>query len=164
MKKFILIPTILTLASTPLISLVGCNKPKDEPVDPTVINVNLNKGKSLHLESKPFSLEKDITYTLKFDLSQWRSGSEMETGLRLILFSNQYLPNITSFIYRKITFTKTNNIEDIGKDIYKYYVGQSGDRKGVFFCNTYEGYGKEFNVKFLSDIEVENITVELNGY
>ncbi|MCQ3914439.1 MAG: hypothetical protein MJ201_01290 [Mycoplasmoidaceae bacterium] len=66
MKKLILIPITLT-ALTPMVSMVGCNKSKE---DPYLIKVNLNKGRNFHLESKPFSLEKDITYTMNFDLNK----------------------------------------------------------------------------------------------
>lgn len=160
MKKLILIPITLT-ALTPMVSMVGCDKSKE---DPYVIKVNLNKGKSLHLEAKPFSLEKDITYTLSFDLTKWETGMQADSGWRNIVFGDKpYEPLITSFIYGTITYTEATTYDEIDQNIPKYFVGEHGGDIGVFFYKPFGARVKQFDVKFLSDTKQENVTVELNG-
>lgn len=59
MKK-ILIPTLLTIASTPLISLVGCGDPQPEP-EPVYQEIEMTQMHG-YVGTGPISLEKNTYY------------------------------------------------------------------------------------------------------
>lgn len=156
MKKLLLVPTLLTVASTPLISLVGCgdpDTPEPTPVDEVIELNNLATGEyGEQLESNFMLLNTSTTYKLTADFS--KTSKTCFSDIVILGSSEGYDMCITPLEFKidknNIKPNLTQEVDDNCFYLREYKLtGYGTSTEVVYTCSTQTNNSKlEFIFKF----------------